>query len=661
MKRMIFPILCSLWLVDMALLAFLSPLGKHLCTSALLYLCGFTLLISMVKHLPDHWPPLPTLGFIITVGVLARGFFLVSPPSNDIYRYIWEGWVQTQGINPYLVPPEQAVSQLQVPESLRVLWTQINHKDLAAVYPAPALLLFRGLAAVRPSVSIFKLAVFFCDVGTMLLLAEMIRRRRLSPRRLLFYSANPLVLVFGTGQGHLDVYQAFCLCLGLLSMHMRRQAWGYLALGFAAAFKYLAAAAVPYYLRRTSLRKSLAALTPLLLYVPFLDAGRQLFESLGTFVLDMHFNDALPSLARSIFGAATPAALAIALLAFAMGVYLFEPDRLRAVYLALGCLLLLLPTLHPWYLLLITPLLCFFPSKAWLYLHAAMVLTFPVQAVEYQSGVFQEIQWLKWFEYLPFFALLVSGLFREGYFIRPHRFVPPGSVSVVIPAYNEAERILRCVRGLQGRPLIREIIVADGGSVDSTREIAACLGAKVVSSRRGRGIQLRAGAAAATGDVLLVLHADSEFAQGGCRKILERLAAAPTAPGGAFGMRFTDQRPATCCIAWLNNCRAALTGISFGDQAQFIRSEALQLMGGFPPLRLMEDVELALRMKSMGRVLFLGRGVRVSGRRWQDRGVGANVRTVLKLFFRYLLERRWQPEALSDRKYFEQYYREVQS
>ena len=82
------------------------------------------------------------------------------------------------------------------------------------------------------------------------------------------------------------------------------------------------------------------------------------------------------------------------------------------LYLALGTLLVVLPTLHPWYLLLIIPFMVFFPSRPWLFLSAAMVLTFPVLAVEHNTGVFQEIYAVKPLIYLPFAALLLQA---DGY------------------------------------------------------------------------------------------------------------------------------------------------------------------------------------------------------------------------------------------------------
>jgi GT2 family glycosyltransferase len=120
-------------------------------------------------------------------------------------------------------------------------------------------------------------------------------------------------------------------------------------------------------------------------------------------------------------------------------------------------------------------------------------------------------------------------------------------------------------------------------------------------------------------------------------------------------MVFADTGLKRRLIASLNNLKAAATGIAFGDQAQFVRAAALKEMEGFPGLMLMEDVELSLRLKRLGRPLFLGRGVTVSGRRWQDGSFLKNFRMVVGLFFRYLAERRFG--RVNDGAYYRSYYR----
>ncbi len=125
-------------------------------------------------------------------------------------------------------------------------------------------------------------------------------------------------------------------------------------------------------------------------------------------------------------------------------------------------------------------------------------------------------------------------------------------------------------------------------------------------------------------------------------------------------MRFEGRLHAARWIARLNHLRTRWTGISFGDQGQFVRRSALDAVGGFPDLMLMEDVELALRLKRIGRPLYVTDGVRVSDRRWRRRGVSGNALTVVTLFMRYLLMRRLGVDPGGNRAFYQRYYRRHQ-
>ncbi len=656
MKSGLFVALCLAWLADMIVLAAIGPLGRHVAASMALYGSGFLLLVMMFRAFPAHLKAAHALGLILGLGLAARAAFLFFPPNTDIYRYIWEGTVQNHGFNPYVTPPDDPSLAFLAQGDLSRFWHAINHKGLTAAYPPAAMLLFRLLAWISPTPLFFKSVFLLFDLGVIAVLAALLRMRQLPLSRLLFYAANPLVIVFISGEGHLDVLQAFFLCLGLFLLISRSSAGGYLSLGLAVMFKYLSAAVFPFCLSRHDRSKSLALFLPLVLFIPYLSAGLALFASLVEFATRMHYNDAITELMGMIFGAWSLEAAGLLFLLCLGWTWLTEDDLLRGAYLAIGCLLVVLPTLHPWYLVMVAPFLCLFPSRAWLYLQAAVLFTFPVLGHEFRTAVFQEIAWLKLPEFLPFFGLLVWGLFRRGDLARSQTYCAPESISVIIPTLNEAENIGRLLADLRHRPWIREIIVSDGGSSDDTVAVAKAFGARVIAGGRGRGVQIRAAAETATGDVLLILHADTALQQGVTDRIIGALTADRGAAGGCFGMQFTDANSAQRIIAALNNLKAVLTGISFGDQAQFVRAEVLARIGGFPDLMLMEDVELSLRLKGAGGTLYLARGVAVSGRRWRDGCFLDNLWTVIRLFFGYLLVRRSGRCQRTDEAYYRKYY-----
>jgi rSAM/selenodomain-associated transferase 2 len=210
-------------------------------------------------------------------------------------------------------------------------------------------------------------------------------------------------------------------------------------------------------------------------------------------------------------------------------------------------------------------------------------------------------------------------------------------LAIIIPALDEAAGIAATLASLQLlRAAGHEVIVVDGGSRDGTPAAAQPLADRVLAAARGRASQMNAGADAATGDVLLFLHADTRLPPGAGRAVLDGLAAGG-ASWGRFDVRIEGRSPLLGPVAWLMNRRSRLTGIATGDQAIFVTRAAFAAVGGFPALPLMEDVELSARLRRRSPPLCLRDRVVTSGRRWESRGV---VRTVVLMWWlrlRYFL------------------------
>jgi rSAM/selenodomain-associated transferase 2 len=201
-------------------------------------------------------------------------------------------------------------------------------------------------------------------------------------------------------------------------------------------------------------------------------------------------------------------------------------------------------------------------------------------------------------------------------------------LSIVMPVLNEAAGIAVALERLA--PLRRdgvEVIVVDGGSRDDTQSLAAPLCDRVIDAPRGRAAQMNAGAAAATGDVLLFLHADTQLPDDAPRLIRDGLADGAHV-WGRFDVRI-DGPPALAIVATMMNGRSRLTGIATGDQAMFVTRAAFERAGGFPQIALMEDIALSARLKKLSRPLCLAARAVTSGRRWQRHGV---VRTILLMW-----------------------------
>ena len=197
-------------------------------------------------------------------------------------------------------------------------------------------------------------------------------------------------------------------------------------------------------------------------------------------------------------------------------------------------------------------------------------------------------------------------------------------LSVVVPALNEAAGIERCLRALAPlRARGHEVIVADGGSEDGTPRLAAPLADRVVAAPRGRALQMNAGAAAASGDALLFLHADTILPADAERAVLAALA---SRAWGRFDVSIDSRDARLALVGFCMNWRSRLTGIATGDQAIFVRRAAFP---GFPAIALMEDVEFSKRMNAVSAPACLRARVATSARRWERRGV---LRTVLLMW-----------------------------
>jgi rSAM/selenodomain-associated transferase 2 len=190
--------------------------------------------------------------------------------------------------------------------------------------------------------------------------------------------------------------------------------------------------------------------------------------------------------------------------------------------------------------------------------------------------------------------------------------------SVVIPTLNEGACLGETLRRLSDEEP-HEIVVVDGGSADETCRIAAT-GARLLHGPRGRAAQMNLGAAHATGDALLFLHADCLLEAGALRAAAQTLRHRGVV-AGCFRMTVTAPGAVYRLIDACATARVRLTGIVYGDQGLFVDCGRFRRSGGFPPLRLMEDVVLSTRLRRLGRVVVAPRRIFVSPRRWQRQGV----------------------------------------
>jgi len=194
----------------------------------------------------------------------------------------------------------------------------------------------------------------------------------------------------------------------------------------------------------------------------------------------------------------------------------------------------------------------------------------------------------------------------------------PAPVTVIIPVLNEEERIAAAV-GSAIAADAAEVLVVDGGSTDRTARYATAAGGKVLLGREMRSRQMNDGARAAANPFLIFLHADTLLPPGAAAAVHGALIHGIVF--GGFRIRFAEGGWQLRMAAAMVNARTAITRAPWGDQAQFIARDTLLAAGGFREIPLMEDYELAARMRRAGRTRVLPMRVTTSGRRFLKKGL----------------------------------------
>lgn len=212
---------------------------------------------------------------------------------------------------------------------------------------------------------------------------------------------------------------------------------------------------------------------------------------------------------------------------------------------------------------------------------------------------------------------------------------PPPRLSIIVPTLDEAAIIEGALMRLQSlRRRGHELILVDGGSGDDTLRLAAPLVDRLIRSPRGRACQMNAGAAAAHGDVLLFLHADTELPRHADALVATALRSA-AAVWGRFDVRLSGRHPLLRMVERLMNLRSRLSGIATGDQAIFVRRDGFRAAGGFPELPLMEDIALSRTLKAMARPVRVATPVVTASRRWDGQGILSTVLLMWRLRLAY--------------------------
>ena len=210
-------------------------------------------------------------------------------------------------------------------------------------------------------------------------------------------------------------------------------------------------------------------------------------------------------------------------------------------------------------------------------------------------------------------------------------------ISVIVPAFNEGDRLRATLESVRAQTVPFEVIVVDAGSSDDTVAVARAAGAAVIAGpRQQRAHQLNLGAKHATSNALLFLHADTLLPEGALDGLAQALRERRVV-GGAFARRYASPSlllRATCALAHLRN---RTIGWHLGDQAMFVRKSAFFQLGGFREVDSFEDLDFSRRLGRFGRLVTLSPAVTSSARRFTEAGTARRTWRDLVLTARYLM------------------------
>lgn len=197
-------------------------------------------------------------------------------------------------------------------------------------------------------------------------------------------------------------------------------------------------------------------------------------------------------------------------------------------------------------------------------------------------------------------------------------------ISVIIPTLNEEEHLPQTLAWLENVENL-EIIVADGGSEDTTVKLAEASAAQVIYSPRGRGAQLNHGVKASAGELLLFLHSDTRLPDN-FTPLIHHTLGHKNCAAGAFSLKIDSPKRSLALISYCANLRSHFLQLPYGDQAIFTSRKIFDRVAGFPEVPIMEDYIFIKNIQKYGKIYTLDESVLTSARRWQNMGT---IRTTL--------------------------------
>jgi len=277
-------------------IAYNGDIKKNIPCFAILYTASFITYIFAIFYISknvetneqDNNSSRKVLWAIIIFSLMFRLTLLPVTPSDDIFRYLWEGKLQLSGISPYSHPPESS-SLVHLRDSL---FSGINHKHLPTIYPPLTLMVFAIADYVSHTIISMKSVFLVFDVLSIFILLRFLRVMGKDPHNVLIYAWSPLILSSFAARGHCDSLQIFFVILALYLCAIRKNLRTAVSIGLAAMSKFIFIIIAPFLIQGKKTRYVIALFSVIaVLYLPYMSAGKGLFSTLFHFGIQYHFND----------------------------------------------------------------------------------------------------------------------------------------------------------------------------------------------------------------------------------------------------------------------------------------------------------------------------------------------------------------------------------
>lgn len=603
---------------------------------------------------------------IISLTVFSRLVLINTPFSDDLYRYIWEGRIVLEGLNPYLTPPNsKSLNEITYRfKELLEIRALINHPDLPAIYPPISQYILSVFSYFSHNPQRLQNVFQLFELSLLLGVYKLIKQHKLPIKNWLLYSFNPIILIYLVSEAHLDIIGlSLCVWAYYYKGNLPKLSW--FLFGLAVLVKYPLLCLLPGLLfRKKDHRGLIFFFIPFLSFIPFLIKGGA-WGSLSKFATEFRYN-AGPWELLSFLKISSSYSLIIIFTFLSISIFLlwwFESRRYFLVLLSTSLCIWFMPTVHPWYLGLMIPFWCLFPLKSLGYMHWIFpVATLPMFVKYLASGDWVQSYWLSPILWFPGLIWLMYDVYHHSKTIpsKNHTFrtLKKTSISMIIPIKNEETQVLSFLEVLLNQLRLDkfnhqfEIIFVDGLSTDNTVQLLLnsqslkCnsnlnISLKVFSQTGGRGPQIEYGIKNSKNELILITHIDTSLQGFSFNKLATRILKNPNSMGGACNMRFSPSFKGSRLVEFLNNSRIKWGALAFGDQMMFFKREwylTQTITNQLPPL--MEDIELSLALRESGPWLIPDDSITISSRRWLEKGSSENSKLIIYILIVYLFTRK---------------------